>query len=211
MFYFRAGYTPNDYPSSKEWDARLMIERSLAIKCPNIGYHLAGTKKMQQVFAEPGVLERYFPAKEDCATLRMCFTDIHSLEGPDADANIKKAISDYHNYLMKPQREGGGNLIYGEHMKQILENISDIDRKQYILMKRIHPPAPVAAILRNGQVSEGTAISEFGVFCLFLGDGSDSGCVVNQSGGYLLRTKFEHVEDGGVASGVAVMSSVYLE
>ena len=37
-----------------------MIERSMAIKCPNISYHLAGTKKMQQVVASPGVLERYF-------------------------------------------------------------------------------------------------------------------------------------------------------
>jgi Eukaryotic glutathione synthase len=39
-------YTPNDYPSDKEWSGRRLIESSLAIKCPNIGYHLAGTKKV---------------------------------------------------------------------------------------------------------------------------------------------------------------------
>lgn len=45
VVYFRAGYEPAQYPSEKEWDARLMIERSKAIKCPTVYYHLAGTKK----------------------------------------------------------------------------------------------------------------------------------------------------------------------
>ena len=35
-----------------------MLERSRAIKCPSAAFHLAGTKKVQQVLAEPGVLER---------------------------------------------------------------------------------------------------------------------------------------------------------
>jgi glutathione synthase len=32
VVYFRAGYGPDDYPSNREWAARLAIERSLAIK-----------------------------------------------------------------------------------------------------------------------------------------------------------------------------------
>ena len=35
----------------QDWKALLMIERSTAIKCPSIHYHLAGTKKVQQVRA----------------------------------------------------------------------------------------------------------------------------------------------------------------
>jgi hypothetical protein len=46
VVYFRAGYTPDDHPSEREWDARLMMERSFAIKCPNIACHLAGCKKV---------------------------------------------------------------------------------------------------------------------------------------------------------------------
>jgi glutathione synthase len=57
--YFRAGYTPRDYTSEAEWDAYLTIERSTAIKCPNINYHLAGSKKIQQALAAPNVLEKY--------------------------------------------------------------------------------------------------------------------------------------------------------
>ncbi len=45
-FLYRAGYTPNDYFGEVEWSARRMLEQSLAIKCPNIAYHLAGTKKV---------------------------------------------------------------------------------------------------------------------------------------------------------------------
>lgn len=46
VVYFRSGYEPAQYPTEREWLARLMIERSRAIKCPSIHYHLAGTKKV---------------------------------------------------------------------------------------------------------------------------------------------------------------------
>lgn len=49
VVYYRSGYTPADYPSEQEWQARLMAELSHAIKCPNAAWHLAGTKKIQQV------------------------------------------------------------------------------------------------------------------------------------------------------------------
>ncbi|CAI5673837.1 unnamed protein product [Oreochromis niloticus] len=48
-------------PSMKSWDARLLMERSRAVMGPDISAHLAGTKKVQQVLARPGVLERFFP------------------------------------------------------------------------------------------------------------------------------------------------------
>lgn len=82
MVYFRCGYSPDQYPSADgcEWDARLMIERSRAIKCPNIGYHLAGTKKVQQVLAEPGVLEKLFNDPLKAASVREVFTGLYSLD-----------------------------------------------------------------------------------------------------------------------------------
>lgn len=49
MVYFRAGYTPVDYPTEREWEARLMVEQSAAVKCPTLGYQLAGTKKVCQI------------------------------------------------------------------------------------------------------------------------------------------------------------------
>ena len=58
VIYFRAGYTPNDYPLPAHWDARLQLEKTNAIKCPSIAAHLAGCKKVQQKLGQPDVLER---------------------------------------------------------------------------------------------------------------------------------------------------------
>jgi hypothetical protein len=35
------------------------LNRSSAIKCPSVAYHLAGSKKVQQALAGAGVLEEY--------------------------------------------------------------------------------------------------------------------------------------------------------
>jgi len=45
VVYFRAGYTPNDYPTQAEWDGRSLLERSQAVKCPSIGCALARTTR----------------------------------------------------------------------------------------------------------------------------------------------------------------------
>jgi hypothetical protein len=50
VVYFRAGYTPNDYHGEDEWAARELVERSAAIKCPSIAYHLVGAKKVSLAY-----------------------------------------------------------------------------------------------------------------------------------------------------------------
>jgi glutathione synthase len=54
VFYLRAGYTPDDYPSRTEWDARCMMENCTAVSCPTVAYQLVGAKKIQQDLAVPG-------------------------------------------------------------------------------------------------------------------------------------------------------------
>jgi hypothetical protein len=58
-------YTPNDYPSEAEWQARDVIEKSDAAKCPSAAYQLAGAKKVQQDLARPGVVERFVGSPEE--------------------------------------------------------------------------------------------------------------------------------------------------
>ena len=48
--------------------------------CPTIGYHLAGTKKVQQVLSEPGMLERFFSDPEEIKLIRDTFTGNYSLD-----------------------------------------------------------------------------------------------------------------------------------
>ena len=91
VVYFRCGYSPDQYFTDKEWDARIMIERSLAIKSPSIHYHLAGTKKVQQRLAEKGILERFFgddKAKVDA--IRDTFTGLYEMSEKVSPKNESK-------------------------------------------------------------------------------------------------------------------------
>lgn len=64
----------------QDWEALLLIERSKAIKCPPVHYHLAGCKKIQQVLCEPGVLEKFINNPETLIRIRETFAKIYSLE-----------------------------------------------------------------------------------------------------------------------------------
>ena len=72
--------TNTQYPTEREWDARLMIERSKAIKSPSIHYHLAGTKKVQQELALNGVLERFVKEEDKRSAIKSMFTGLYPLD-----------------------------------------------------------------------------------------------------------------------------------
>ena len=46
VVYYRHGFMPKHYKTDKDWQVRLDIERSKAIKCPTVNIQLAGTKKV---------------------------------------------------------------------------------------------------------------------------------------------------------------------
>jgi len=230
VVYFRAGYAPTDYPGGEggvEWMARRTMERSRAAKCPNLGYHLAGTKKVQQALARPGVLERFFGGDEGVEIvngLKGAFAGLYSL-GEDAveediDA-VSKAISGAEgDYVLKPQREGGGYNYYGDRLAAKLKENTKCttegelelgeDLAEFILMQRLFPPWQRAVLLRAGKVEGmGESISELGVFGTIVAT-HEGQALHNQYSGFLLRTKFSDVDEGGVASGFATLSSPYL-
>jgi len=234
LVYYRAGYAPTDYPDGDdgiEWKAREMIERSIATKCPSLGYHLAGTKKVQQELARPGVLERFFDTGSDSDSndrvqrMRDAFAGLYSL-GDDAVEEdylaIKDAISGSEGrYVLKPQREGGGYNYYGEKLAaKIGANVKrnddgslelGEDLAEFILMQRLFPPKQRAVLLRAGMVEgSGESISELGCFGTILQSFDGETTLHNEYAGFLLRTKFENVDEGGVASGFATLSSPYL-
>lgn len=114
VIYFRAGYEPGHYHSQNEWDARYMMECSTAIKCPSIHYHLAGTKKVQQALAEVGMLERFINDPEEIKAVGKIFTGLYSLEDNEiGNATYEMALKEPERFVLKPQREGGGNNVYG--------------------------------------------------------------------------------------------------
>ena len=324
VVYYRAGYAPTDYFGDKEWEARKLLEQSVATKSPNLGYHLVGTKKVQQALARPGVLESLLenqtltntvslssssfddeeektitttttPDKDSSTStstttmttpqavklLRSVFAGLYTL-GQDMVEEDYAAVSAIlqdgkdANYVLKPQREGGGYNFYGKQMEERLrlhvtynnnknkkdEEDDDVDDNavvmnkkntlqqpsspllpkvdhsvlgEFILMERLFPPEQRAVLLRSGQVEgSGPSISELGCFGTILVTPTSSsqqqpqptggtttgttstttpttGQVLhNEYAGFLMRTKFSHVDEGGVAAGFATLSSPYL-
>ncbi|XP_052302424.1 glutathione synthetase, chloroplastic [Populus trichocarpa] len=208
VVYFRAGYAPTDYPSEAEWRARVLMEQSSAVKCPSISYHLAGTKKIQQELAKPNMLERFLENKEDIAKLRKCFAGLWSLDDSDI---IKKAIERPDLFVMKPQREGGGNNIYGDDVRTNLLRLQKEGSEEdaaYILMQRIFPMVSPTFLVREGICHKDHAISELGVYGAYLRNKEK--VIINEQCGYLMRTKVSSSNEGGVAAGFAVLDSIYL-
>ena len=143
LCYFRAGYTPDDYPTDEEWNARTLIERSYSIKCPSIDVHLSGAKKIQQALAVPGAVEKYIKDVDASDAIRNVFAGLYSLDHTDdasVDKTIETALANPRGFVLKPQREGGGNNLYESEMCEALKSMSKSELKSYILMERIFPP-----------------------------------------------------------------------
>eukprot|EP00051_Salpingoeca_urceolata_P028235 m.5556 g.5556 ORF g.5556 m.5556 type:complete len:534 (+) comp2396_c0_seq1:156-1757(+) len=222
IVYFRAGYSPADFPDQTAWDARLLIERSTAIACPNIALHLAGTKKVQQVLTDRKVLSKFLSAEEVPRVLAT-FAGLYSLDPADVDdrqpekdgaarvaAVVAEARSQPHLYVLKPQREGGGgNNLFDEDLVRGLDTLGSA-LTSYIVMDRILPPAAPASLLTDRLAfSRDKVHSELGIFGAILHSGN-AGEVLNTTAGHLLRTKLTTSTETGVAAGAGVLDSPFL-
>lgn len=229
VVYFRAGYGPSDYSSPTDWSTRKRLESSRAIKCPSIAVQLAGAKKVQQVLAEPGQLEHFLPPNHASAEqLRETFSDLYPLDdSPLGQKGYELAMKSPQNFVLKPQREGGGNNVYREDIPKFLadlENKADskegavAKRQAYILMSLIKPPAGLGNYLvkagTSGAVLAKDTVSELGVYGAVLFENASGNQEVkvkhHESGGYLLRTKGRESDEGGVAVGFSVIDSPFL-
>ena len=80
----------------------------------------------------------------------------------------------------------------------------------YILMKLVDPHVNENYIIKTGRefIHKEGLISELGVFGVIISNNQE--IVLNQTGGYLLRSKALGVNEGGVASGFAALDSICL-
>lgn len=229
--YFRAGYSPDEYTDESAWGARLYLERSAAIKCPSILTHLAGSKKVQQLLATPDSehLTRFLPYPGLKSRIQRTFAPMYPMDNTPAGQEGKKLALDPESakrFVLKPQREGGGNNIYRAKIPEFLKTIPEEKWAAYVLMEMIETPEQRNAVYRNGEVQEGGVICELGVYgtCLWshgpldLGEGAQvppggeesRGVLLNEEAGTLLRTKGDQSEEGGVAAGFGAVDSVCL-
>ncbi|KAL2745192.1 glutathione synthetase-like [Vespula maculifrons] len=210
VVYFRSGYELQAYPTEKEWDVRLLIERSKAIKCPSIQYHLAGTKKIQQALVEPNVLNMFIKEPSAVAKIQEIFTGLYSLDfNVEAEQIITKAICEPEKYVLKPQREGGGNNLYNENVRIYLTKMKNSkERTAWILMDRINPPSQKNYLISSSDTLLSDVISELGIYGVIIGNRTD--ILYNEEAGHILRTKMSTENEGGIIAGVGVLDSPYL-
>jgi len=206
VVYYRAGYTPDDYPTEKEWKGRGLVEHSAAIKCPDVFYHLFGAKKVQQELTKPGILTRF---STDATLLESCFAKLYALGEDNDQAVIDMALKDPHLFVLKPQREGGGNNLYDNDLVHALRTMTKEERGGYIVMQKIQPPSTSGVLIRRGEIAyEGDVVCELGVFGISLRDYSSSkNILMDEVVGHILRTKSVKTDEGGVAAGYAFLSS----
>jgi len=225
VVYFRAGYVPQHYAGEDEWNARLTMEMSTAIKCPWIGLQLVNTKKIQQVLSGAGIVEQYLPKTGSdsshlfrCARIRSTFARMWSLAendpicDPTAETARAEALIHPHKFVMKPQLEGGGSNLYGVNISNALKTMSVQERSTYILMEKITPAITKNYLIRPNTTTQTTlmeTVSELGIFGYLLGDVGSGEIMENHVDGYVLRTKPATVDEGGIMAGASCGDSVY--
>lgn len=220
VVYFRYCYDPSNYNFDQAWNVRLLLERSRAIKCPSINFHLSGAKKFQQVLNNQAKLERYLES-EEAKQLEGFFCKFWSFEdNSDLGEGYRTALDESNRLVLKPQREGGGHNIFGKDINPFVRKIVKTEERfQYILMEYIEGPKEKNWILLQ-QDDERTdsermnkcdqLVSELGIFGSILADTNTLQVESNKSAGYLVRSKKFGTNEGGVATGYAGISSLIL-
>lgn len=114
------------------------------------------------------MLERFYHESNQAVRIREVFVGLYSLDlNEDGEKAVALALKDPTKYVLKPQREGGGNNVYGEEIKTRLEAMGNSkERTAWILMDRIHPPLQKNYLIRAGSetVSLQDFVSELGIY-----------------------------------------------
>ena len=208
--YYRAGYTPEDFSTSGAIKGRQLIEASSTIQVPDLAMQLAGMKKIQQVLTRPEILST-FVSEEISKRFIKTFVGMHSLdeiiETPEGEISASEWASiNPEKYVLKPQREGGGNNYFGKDIPKKITEMKREEQDAYILMEKIKAKTHEAILVVNGKVEKHTSVSEIGRFGICF---ADNGVVQsNEDVGYLVRTKAKNVNEGGVCSGFACLNSL---
>ncbi|EGW33870.1 uncharacterized protein SPAPADRAFT_48974 [Spathaspora passalidarum NRRL Y-27907] len=215
VVYYRSGYAPSDYDINpdKTWSARLLLEKSMAVKCPSVLTQLSGAKKIQQILTKKEIVSKLLPnsSTQDIEKILSTFVAIYPLDDSEEGKLAQKLAFEHpERFVLKPQREGGGNNIYKENIPGFLTSLDKSEWGAYILMEIINPPNYKNKIIRNGEIFHENIISELGIFGTILFNESTGDILTNKNAGWLLRSKFSTSNEGGVAAGFGCVDNIYL-
>ena len=209
LFYFRACYTEKDYIDEESWKGREMIELSTAIKCPNINTFLTTFKVFQYELTKPDVLKKYLTDELIINDISRFFVKLYYIRDMNKDQQkelFTNVTANLDKFVLKPQKEGGGNNIYGDTILTLIPN-ADVEPGNELLstlvMEKIEPPEYETLILKDDEIKTATCVSEFSAYGVVLSD--DKSLIENKSVNYLVRTKDHQSSEGGVIVGVSAI------
>ena len=214
VVYYRSGYSPSQYKDKNDWDARETLEKSLAIKCPNVDLQLLTFKKIQEVLSKEKNWEKLLGTSDFDNIKGLFKNQMWGFEEIDTEtkAIIADAKANPDTYVLKTQREGGGNNYFGDDIPYVLEKTEEL--MNYSLMKKIYPQEFEGTFLRNNKVYQGKCVSEIGIFGTLLVKTSQDDSrevLINKGNGFLMRTKGSNTNEGGVYGGFAFIDFIYFK
>lgn len=216
VVYYRTAYVPKNYGSQSAWDARLKLERSRAIKCPPIKYQLAGAKKIQQLLTKKDILKKYVSTSEGLDEIYSTFGAMYPLSrDEEGDQAIDMALRSPEKYVLKPQREGGGNNFFGEDLTDKLLQIKNSEeRNAYVLMELVKPVHILNHyITSDKKLKERRYVKdemslELGIYGVILAN--EKKIIHNREAGSLLRSKVYTDKESGITSGSGFIDDIFL-
>ncbi|KJP85579.1 hypothetical protein AK88_04800 [Plasmodium fragile] len=160
VVYFRSLYSPDHFNESI-WHVRELMEFSDAVKIPSLPYQLVGSKRIQMILLDETILKHYLSldVNKMKKSVEQLQHDVNLLQktfalqvDPSLSQNehiVSHAIREDHNYLLKPQREGGKNNLHGKDIKEKLMLYYKPEERDklsfYVLMQRLFP-TPFTAV-----------------------------------------------------------------
>ncbi|THD22666.1 Glutathione synthetase [Fasciola hepatica] len=217
LIYYRHGYIPEHFPSDEIWEVKYQLERSRAIKCPCVQYLLANTKLIQAALSQPTQLARFIdPNCENFPLLLSTFARQYPLSDAfglisagDVDQLLEECRSNPGRFVLKPQREGGGNNYFGSEIVEQLEHVLKNGLgATYVLMERFYPYIVKNHVLgwENPDI-ERRVVLELGVFGTIIARADQ--IILNEEAGHLLRTKSADSNEGGIVAGFGCLDSPF--
>ncbi|ANQ05897.1 Glutathione synthetase [Plasmodium coatneyi] len=160
VVYFRSLYSP-DHFNETVWHVRELIEFSDAVKIPSLPYQLVGSKRIQMILLDESILKRYLSLdlnktnksekqiQHDMKLLQKTFALQVDPSLSQNEHIVSHAIREEHNYLLKPQREGGKNNLHGRDIREKLMLYYKPEERDklsfYVLMQKLFP-TPFTAV-----------------------------------------------------------------
>lgn len=204
--YFRTGFNLKMYAGNVE-EARRCREQlaaSNAISIPAVAMELVNLKRVQVEMSKPAVARKFLSEGE---AQRVLGSLVASWEFDSLSAEEGRAVAEMfrrnpEGFVLKPNREGGCNNVFGEEGARLLGSLSAQERRQYVLQEIIPPVFEENEIMvdvnRVARTSCKYELGRYGVLSEVRGQ-----LRRNETHGYLVKSHARGFNEVSITKGTA--------